>query len=127
MAWLRLVGLPRPRHSNDRSTNPAVRQQSVKIIRKATTLGVAALVSAMMAAGPALGHSVGNSAAGFTRGPRPAVTVLGPIVFAIFANPGLAAFFDERFESAPPQQRVRQPSVPLAISRPSMVSRHPAC
>jgi hypothetical protein len=43
--------------------------------------------------------------------------VLGPIVFAIFANPGFAAFFDEKFESAPLQQRVR-PSVPLAISWP---------
>jgi hypothetical protein len=31
----------------------------------------------------------------------PAATVLGPIVFAVFANPGLTAFFDEKFESAP--------------------------
>ena len=41
--------------------------------------------------------------------------MLGPIVFAVFANPGLAA---EKFESAPLQQRVRQPSVSLAILRP---------
>lgn len=38
----------------------------------------------------------------------PAATVLGHIIFAIFANPGLAAFSDEKFESAPLQKRVRQ-------------------
>ena len=31
----------------------------------------------------------------------PAAAVLGHIVFATFANPTLAAFFDEKFESAP--------------------------
>jgi hypothetical protein len=31
---------------------------------------------------------------------------LGHIVFAIFANPGLAVFFDEKFESAPLQRGV---------------------
>ena len=40
----------------------------VKVIRKATILGLAALVPATLAAGPALAHSVGNSAAGFTAG-----------------------------------------------------------
>jgi len=34
----------------------------------------------------------------------PAATVLGHIVFAIFANPGLATFFDDKFESAPLQR-----------------------
>jgi hypothetical protein len=33
-----------------------------------------------------------------------AATVLGHIVFAIFDNPGLAAFFDDKFESAPLQR-----------------------
>jgi hypothetical protein len=33
--------------------------------------------------------------------------VLGHIVFAIFANPGLAAIFDDKFESAPLQRGVR--------------------
>jgi urease accessory protein len=40
----------------------------VKIIRWATILGVAVLVLATMAAGPALAHSVGNSTAGFAAG-----------------------------------------------------------
>jgi urease accessory protein len=40
----------------------------VKVIRKAAILGLAALVPATLAAGPALAHSVGNSAAGFTAG-----------------------------------------------------------
>ena len=40
----------------------------MKVIRKAAILGLAALVPATMAAGPALAHSVGNSAAGFTAG-----------------------------------------------------------
>jgi len=40
----------------------------VKVIRKAAILGLAALVPATMAAGPALAHSVGNGAAGFTAG-----------------------------------------------------------
>jgi urease accessory protein len=40
----------------------------VKIIGRATTLGMAILVPATMAAEPALAHSVGNSAAGFMAG-----------------------------------------------------------
>ncbi|MBV8294309.1 MAG: HupE/UreJ family protein, partial [Mycobacterium sp.] len=40
----------------------------MKVIGKATILGLAALVPAAMAAGPALAHSVGSTAAGFTDG-----------------------------------------------------------
>lgn len=40
----------------------------MKVLRKATLLGLAVLVPATMAAGPALAHSVGNSAAGFMAG-----------------------------------------------------------
>ena len=40
----------------------------MKIIGKPTTLAVAILVPAALAAGPALAHSVGNTAAGFTDG-----------------------------------------------------------
>ena len=40
----------------------------MRVIGKGTILGLVALMPGMMAAGPALAHSVGNSAAGFTAG-----------------------------------------------------------
>jgi len=46
--------------------------------------------------------------------------VLGHIVFAIFANPGLAAFFDEKFESAPLQRGVCELSVPERQTIPGL-------